>query len=166
MKNLYLITVFLTSLLIGCREKNDNCTPESTIGNFTAGKQIRMEYDAENNRNIYSIEDGNNMVFEYKHASAQCANTYDDELLETLTFEVDKDAKQFKFVDSQIITSQCFYQQIGTWVYLSHNEIKSGVIEGTQISEGKWKVTTSVWTTPLLSAEAPKKIQFEQLFER
>jgi len=105
-------------------------------------------------------------VFEYKHASAQCANTYDDELLETLTFEVDKDAKQFKFVDSQIVTSQCFYQQIGTWVHLSHNEIKSGVIEGTQISEGKWKVTASVWTTPLLSAEAPKKIQFEQLFER
>jgi len=166
MKNLYLIAVFLTSLLVGCAEKNDNCTPESTIGTFAAGKQIEVKYDVENNRNIYSIEEGNNIVFEYKHASAQCANTYDDELLETLAFEVDKDAKQFKFVDSQIVISQCFYQQIGTWVNLSHNEIKSGVIEGTQISEGKWKVNVSVWTTPLLPAEVPRKIEFEQLFVR
>jgi len=49
-------------------------------------------------------------VFEFKHAKAQCDNTYDDELLKVFTFEVNTDAAQFRFAGDDVKLSNCYYQ--------------------------------------------------------
>jgi len=165
MKHLYLFVLLITAVLGGCSEGRYDCTPESITGHITEGKQIIVEYDTTYKRNNYFIKDGNNSVFEYKHAGAQCDNTADDELLKILAFEVDKNATQFRFEGNEITTSNGFYQQSGTWTSGNY-EIKSGQIEGKKISESKWQVTVSVLASPIFPNREPIKIAFEQLFEK
>ena len=68
------------------------------------------EFNADSKSNYYKVENGNNIVFEFKHAKAQCDNTYDDELLKVFTFEVNTDAAQFRFAGDDVKLSHCYYQ--------------------------------------------------------
>jgi hypothetical protein len=164
MKKEILILTIVSLMIFRCNK--NNCNPEITIPTWYEGKEIVVTYDSIYQRNEYNIEDGVNILFEYNHAGQQCDDVYDDEWGEILTFEIDKKIIDFEFVDSNIITTKCFYQEYGAWVRHNRYQIKDGIIKGKKISEDKWEITVSVSTTPIFSNETPQAIKFKQIFNK
>jgi hypothetical protein len=165
MRNLGLICLLIFIGLSSCNKKDDeNCNPEKINTKWTLGKEIIVNYNAEYQRNEYSILDGENILFEYDHSGAECDDIYDDEWGENLTFIINKETKGFELLDGDIVDIKCFYQEYGAWVRHNQHQIKDGIIKGKKISENTWEINVSVLTTPIFTDEQPKKIEFTRIF--
>ncbi|WP_162346086.1 hypothetical protein [Pontibacter fetidus] len=162
MKNLGFAMILVVTSLGACND-HDDCTPESVTTNFTEGREIVTVFNAASNSNIYKVENGNNTVFEYTNAKAQCDNAYDDEKVRKFTFEVNTEAVQFRFTDKEVKLTNCYFEDVGGWARGIY-EIESGLIEGVKISDGKWRVNVSVLTVPKFPDEKPERIEFKEVF--
>lgn len=166
MKTLVILSILILSCFSSCSsddEKND-CQPETVIAKTTAEKEIIVKFNTEFERNDYTVEDGNNLVFEYNYTRAQCDYIADDEWGETLIFQVEDQNNNFDFTNDEILATNCFYQQQGAWVNHNQYQIKRGVIKGEKISENQWKITVDVETDLLFPNQIPKKIKFTEIF--
>jgi hypothetical protein len=159
--------IFIIIGLISCNNDDDeNCHPESVSSSWTLGKEIVVEYNSEYESNDYNVTDGDNRLFEYNHSGAQCDDIADDEWGEKLTFVINQETTDFEFVNEDIVETKCFYQEYGAWVRHNKYQIKDGTIKGEKISENEWKITVSVFTTPIFTDEQPKKIEFTETFSQ
>lgn len=163
MKNI--IFALLCYATIGCNY-DYNCTPETTRCLWSADKKITVIYDSTYGGNKYRITGGDNLLFEYIHTGAQCDNIADDEWEERLTFETNKGINEFEYVDSSILNSNCFYQQLCFCANNYPYQIKDGKISGIKISDKQWELTVSVTTTPVLPGEQPKMVAFKKIFNK
>jgi len=163
MKNL-ILTLLLVSGIVSCNsDDSTNCNPEIITTNWSKNKAILVEYNADSQRNKYSITEGENDVFEYTLIGAECPDIYDDEWGEILTFEISEEANNFEYSDEGITHTKCFFRQFGAWVNRQY-EIKNGMIKGEKLSEDEWKITVSIITPPLVHDNQPKLIEFVKVF--
>lgn len=142
------------------------CDPERTLCTWSEGKEIDVSFDTTYMRNRYTVIDGENLLFQYNHAGPQCDNVIDDEWGENLYFEIDKNLDEFKYVDSGILETNCFYHEYGAWVSYIQRPVKDGTLEGKKISMNQWKVTADVKTTPVFPVNEVKTIKFSKTFEK
>jgi hypothetical protein len=170
MKAPLIFTFCLMSVVNGCdkgkNEIENNCDPETIIGNWFENKDITVSLDALMVSNLYTVTDGENLLFIYNHAGAQCDYIDDDEWGERLAFVVNKDLTEFEYKDSDITLAKCFYQQYGAWVNYYMYDVKNGVISGKKTSSNTWKINVSVLTTPIVEGESPMAIVFTEAFKK
>lgn len=166
MKKAILRSIVLSAILFGCIPENDEgCDPEIETSRWMQGKEINVTYDPTLELTTYTVENGDNLVFEYNHIGAQCDNIADDEWGERLTFEIDKDATEFEFTDDAILETKCFYQYYGAWAPPHHYEVKNGSISGHKIDNTNWEVTIDITVIAMpFGEESPRTIAFQRTF--
>lgn len=129
--------------IIAC-DVDDNCSSEEFHATIASGKEIVEVVSQYFPENVYTIVDGNKLVFSYNHSGFQCDDAIDDEWAEELTFQVDPTISEFNWVDSQIETGHCFYRQYGAWVNAQQIRIHKGTIQGVKISPNRWSIKASI----------------------
>jgi len=165
MKNNLILLIFVLGFA-SCNKDDLNCHPKSIDATWTLEKSILIEYFEDLDRNIYSIVDGENIVFEYLHSGAQCDDIYDDEWGERLAFEIPSEKEEFEYVDEEILEIIAFYNQFGAWVSSIQHPINEGLIKGEKISSKKWEVSVSITTPPTNINQEPRTIEFKEVFSK
>jgi hypothetical protein len=164
MKRILLYLLIATSALTACEQ--DNCSPERFTSSFATGKSIVVHYNEYNTQQkYYEVKDGENLVFRYEHRYPQCDDVYDAVWGTVLYFEADKDATQFRFEDAELAAAKSFYSDHGGIAGAHQRDVVSGLIEGTKISENKWKVKAAVTLAATYQNEQPRQIAFERVFD-
>ncbi len=146
-------------------ENENDCYPEMIISNWVSEKEIIVEFDTQFKRNNYNIINGNKILFKYNLNGAQCDNIIDDEWGENLIFQIENNNTDFEFIDNEILSTNCFYQQYGAWVAHNKYEVKNGIIKGEKISKTEWEITVNIETTPIFENEPSKNIIFTEIFK-
>lgn len=159
-----LLLIMITGFSSCDKGKGEGCHPEEEITNWNTEKEIMVEYQAEYERNYYTIIDGDKLVFEYNHSGAQCDSAIDDEWGERLIFQIEANLSEFDFADDQILSTNCFYQEYGAWVNHVQQQVKNGTIRGEKIAENKWEITVNIVTTPSPYNQEVKNISFTKVF--
>ena len=157
-----LLLLLLLGIIVACNV-DDNCSPEEFYSTITTGKEIVEVVSQHFPENVYTIVDGNKLVFSYNHVGFQCDDVYDDEWGEELTFQIDSTVAEFNWVDSQIETAQCFYRQYGAWVNAQQIRINKGTVEGIKISSNRWSIKVNIEVT-YPSSNNPIVIKFARTF--
>lgn len=162
MEKSFILILFIS--VISCRERED-CHPESILLKLLPDKQISLEQDSSLNRNFYSVEEGEHLVFQYGHSTVECKNIIDDEYVEFLTFEISKGLTAFEYTDEEILQTKCFYDEVGAWVSYSNYQVKEGVIKGMKVSDEAWDIDVNVVLDPLTSGRQPRRIALNGIFK-
>jgi len=162
MKKLFLL---LLLGIIACDQNDlyENCTPEGFFSTVTTNQKIEKVFNAELQRNVYNIINGDQLLFAYTLVGAQCDDIIDDEWGEQLLFKIDPGISAFDITDDEVLTTNCFYNQFGVWVSHEQTEVNKGRIEGVKISENQWRVNVSVEVISPLS-NTPKRIEFSRIY--
>lgn len=162
MKKLFLL--FLLGI-IACDQNDidESCTPERFLSTITTDLKIEKVFNTELQKNVYDIINGDQLVFAYIHAGAECDDILDDEWGEQLLFEIDPGVSEFDLTDNEILTTNCFYNQFGAWVSHEQIEVNKGRIQGVKISETQWDINVSVEVTSSIS-NTPKLIEFSRIY--
>ncbi|MDX5420570.1 MAG: hypothetical protein LPK09_15245 [Hymenobacteraceae bacterium] len=164
MKKLLPILLGITLTLTSCDK--DDCNPAQSNASFEMNKAIVVDYNEAAQKDYHHVKEGENLVFRYSHAGAECDNAIDDEWGYTLTFEVDKHATQFRFEGAELPAAKGFYQEWGAWVSSNTHPLGNGLIEGTRMADGKWRVKADVTALPQTSGGSAKRVAFDTVFER
>lgn len=144
----------------------DDCNPARNTASLAENKTIDVHYNPDAQQDYYHVVNGENLVFSFSHAAAECDNAIDDEWGYTLTFEVDKDATTFRFEGPELPVTKGFYQEWGGWVSSKTYPLESGKIEGSRMADGKWRVKADVTALPPTSNGSAKRITFDRIFEK
>ena len=144
----------------------DGCHPAQNSGSFEENKSIVIHYNEGAQEDSHHVETGENLVFRYSHTAAQCDDVMDDEWGYALTFEVDKDATQFRFEGTELNVSKGFYKEFGAWVGGNTYPLEGGLIEGSKIADGKWRVKADVTALYPTSNGSAKRVTFDTVFEK
>lgn len=164
MKKLLPLFLGITLALTGCEK--DDCNPAWNSGSLEENKTIAAHYNEEAQQEYHYVEDGQNIVFRYSHTAAECDNIMDDEWGYTLTFEVDKDATQFRFENAELPVAKGFYREFGAWVGNNTYPLESGIMEGSRMADGKWRVKADVTALLPTSQGGGKRVTFDMVFEK
>ncbi|MBD1397221.1 hypothetical protein H9Q13_08600 [Pontibacter sp. JH31] len=162
MKKLLPLLLGITLTLMGCDK--DDCNPARNSSSFESNKSIAVHYNGDAQQDYYHVVNGENLVFSYSHVAPECENTMDDEWGYTLTFEVGKDATTFRFEGAELPIAKGFYQEWGAWVSSNTHPLDGGLIEGTKMADGKWRVKADV--TAQASTGSAKRITFDTVFQK
>ena len=127
-------------LTIGCSSDNDTNFNESF--SIVENAQI-IERDTNENPFPFARDNGDNLVFVYQKEDPGEPNIIDDELFETLQFQIDPELDNFSFENEEVEQTLAFYQESGTLIG-KQEVINRGVIEGIKIDSLKWEVTIDV----------------------
>ncbi|WP_299706912.1 hypothetical protein [uncultured Pontibacter sp.] len=164
MRKLLLLFLGITLMLTSCDK--DDCNLARNSGSFEENKAIGVRYNEDAQQDYYHVEAGENLVFRYSHTAAECDNAMDDEWGYTLTFEVDKDATTFRFEGAELLAAKGFYQEWGAWVSSNTYPLEGGLIEGSKMADGKWRVKADVTALPPTVNGSAKRVTFDTVFEK
>jgi hypothetical protein len=159
MQRISIPLVLFELILVSC-----DCNPEQEFAFIHEGNEILVDYDSTYERHFYSIVNGNKLIFEYRHVAGQCDSKIGDEWAESIKFQIEDSTTKFMFVNDEILSTNCFYEQIGTWTIGTHLRIETGTIEGERISDNKWKMLMSIETSPVEEGEPIMIFQIEETF--
>lgn len=143
---------------------DDDCLPDIIQTSILDNKSIIIDSDTTSQRATLSIENGTNLVFEYDFEAEQCVNIDDDEWGERLIFEIPTGTDDFEYIDSALISVNCYHLEYGAWVSSLPKAITEGSIKGTKLSNNKWKITATVKSIRELSQD-DVTIDFTEKFE-
>lgn len=164
MKKLLPFLLGLALTLTACDK--DDCNPARNAARFEENKAIAVNYNEGAQQDYYQVVDGENIVFRYNHTAAACENVMDDEWGYTLTFEVDKNATTFRFAGAELPAANGFYRESGAWVSGNTYPLQGGLIEGSKMANGKWRVKADVIVLPATSSSLAKRVTFDTVFEK
>jgi hypothetical protein len=164
MRKLLPLFLGITLALTSCDK--DDCNPARNIGSFEENKAIVVHYNEGAQEDYHHVEAGENLVFRYSHTAAECDDVMDDEWGYALTFEVDKDATQFRFEGTELSVSKGFYKEFGAWVGGNTYPLEGGIIEGSKKADGKWRVKADVTVLYPTSNGSAKRVNFDMVFEK
>lgn len=146
----YLSVLLVLSLsLVACNKFDDNHVLKSvSYYEYKAevGKQLVLQRDTiakDDIRERYVVEDGDNIVFTFRHISDD-TNAYDDEYVDVVRFEVEQGATSFSFDDNTFKNSTVVYYAWGAWTGVTDVLITDGFISGRKVDDKTWDVLISV----------------------
>lgn len=155
------IPLFLLMLLqLSCSD----CHPESERALIFEDKEIQVEYDSISERYFYTFQEGDRLIFEYRHVNRQCDHIMDDEWSESIKFQITDSSTKFRFINEEILTTNCHYQQSGAWVNFQL-PISAGTIEGEKLTDDKWRVLIAVETSPANGKDSTMSFNIEKTFK-
>jgi hypothetical protein len=158
MKNLFL----LISLLIGTFvfAQNDSINPERVSYEFFSGKSIDIK---KNEGSIYpEMISGDKIVFQYSIQHAERPAISDDEMFESVLFEVDSNWKKFTF-KKKMALSKATYQLGCFCIGRGYHVIDGGYIKGKKLTNGNYLIEADVFIK--YDTGVKKKIKFKGEFK-
>ena len=143
----------MITVILGCTK--EDCDREKFSYIF---KIAELRIDTIGNLN-YSVSEGSNMVFEYHHIGAQCADVNDDESGELILFQISGGPQAFSLKDDELTTVNCLFREYGAWVNRTI-QIESGDLTGEKINDNEWHVEAEF----TIDSGSIDKIQFNEVF--
>ncbi len=158
MKNLLLtISLFATTLVFA---QNDSINPERITYEFFSGKSIDIK---KNEGSIYpEMISGDKIVFQYSKQHAERPAISDDEMYESLLFEVDSTWKKFTF-KKKMALSKATYQLGCFCIGRGYHIIDGGYIKGRKLTNGNYLIEADVFIK--YETGVKKKIKFKGEFK-
>lgn len=146
----YLSVLLVLSLsLVACNKFNNG--PIFNAASYydykaEVGKKLVLQRDTiskDDIRERYIIEDGNNIVFTFRHIKDD-TNALDDEYVDVLRFEVEQGATEFSFDNNTLKNSTVVYNAWGAWSGVADVLVTDGFISGKKVDGKTWDVLISV----------------------
>ena len=159
----YYSTCFIlwSIMLMSC--DNMDCEPDTYTSTFTENKEILIVYDSASMKTRYTIEDGENIVFQYAYYNGHCDGNGDDYYRLTLTFEVSQDSTSFSFQDDELLAADCFVHHESVWSNKFY-PIMKGSIDGHLRIDNVWEIKGWVKFTYPLTYASERTILFDKDF--
>jgi hypothetical protein len=158
MRNLFLLISLLTGTLIFAQ--NDSINPERVSYEFFSGKSIDIK---KNEGSIYpEMISGDKIVFQYSKQHAERAAISDDEMYESVLFEVDSTWKKFIF-KKKMALSKATYQLGCFCIGRGYHVIDGGYIKGRKLTNGNYLIEADVFIK--YDTGVKKKIKFKGEFK-
>ena len=126
---------------------DDNCTADTIRTQIIDNKTIMTSYDSSTQKIILSVDDGDNLLFEYDFTATQCDDILDDEWGERLIFEIPIGTTDFEYIDADLASINCYHLEYGAWVSSSPDAVTQGSIKGIKLSDNEWEITTNIKIT-------------------
>jgi len=129
--------LFLTPFIWVDATAQDNINPASKTYQIAVNKKLNITN--ENDNRIIEVVDGSLAVFSYVFKHAETAEIADDELIETIRFEINPNWTNFIFrkklqMANPVYTQQCYCTGRG------HHIPKSGYIKGVKNKNGTYTI--------------------------
>lgn len=158
MKNLFLLISLLTGTLVFAQ--NDSINPERVSYEFFSGKSIDIK---KNEGSIYpEMISGDKIVFQYSKQHAERPAISDDEMFESVLFEVDSTWKRFTF-KKKMALSKATYQLGCFCIGRGYHIIDGGYIKGRKLTNGNYLIEADVFIK--YDTGVKKKIKFKGEFK-
>ena len=111
----------------------------------------------------FTINDGNQLVFEYEHHYSDCPEIADDEGLKKLYFEIPMSLSTDRFVlddSAELLAAKCLVS-LSCECYPSLPVfVTTGSIEGTRLDANSWKIKADL----VMPWNPQSNLQFEKVF--
>ena len=124
--------------LFGC----DNDTDEEFYTFKTNSQVVLTEIDED--YYLANVESGDNLVFIYKFVKDDDPDIADDEYVERIIFEINKDLTSFSFTSEDINESNMYFNQFCFCPSIESIHIVNGTLEGEKINNSKWLIALNV----------------------
>ncbi len=158
MKNLLLIVSLLTGTFVFAQ--NDSINPERITYEYFSAKSINIK---NNEGSIYpEMVSGNKIVFQYSKQHAERPAISDDEMYESILFEVDSSWNKFVF-KKKIAMSKATYQLGCFCIGRGYHIIDGGFIKGRKLTNGNYLIEADVFIK--YDNGVKKKIKFKGEFK-
>lgn len=141
--------------MIAC-ETDGDCTPDAFLTIGEPNQSIEVTIPNNSTEPVYTVINGDKIVFTYTREGAQCDNVLDDEVREEIIFEIDPTLTQFAHTDDEILLITAYYHRSGAW-FNFQGEINVGSIEGVKLSDNQWEIKASV-EVPTMNPNSPIKV--------
>lgn len=142
MKQFLLTIVTLSLCLCSCKSDDDNVTGDITQYTYaTLSKIVTEDID---DITFANIEDGNNLVFNYRFSASQNDLISDDEYGERIIFEIDANATAFNYSDDEPASILSYFNQYCFCANIGSIQIIDGQISGQKINGQNWDISIYV----------------------
>lgn len=142
MKQFLLTIVTLSLCLCSCKSDDDNVTDEITQYTYSTSSQI-VTQDIDD-ITLANIEEGNNLVFNYRFTASQNDLISDDEYGERIIFEIDANATAFNYSDDELASILSYFNHYCFCANIGSIQIIDGQISGQKINGQNWDVSINV----------------------
>jgi hypothetical protein len=140
MKKNYLLLI-ITLILISC--KDDNSSGDEYNYTYTEKSDLIISTLEDSYMKFGAIEEGENLVFEYRFYAEDEELIADDEYGETIRFEIDSELTEFTYSNTELSNIDLVFTK-HCYCYFPIDESKDvkpkGIINGEKISENNWKI--------------------------
>jgi len=144
MKN-YIIPIIFVLSLLSCNNKETNSDTYSYT--FTESSTLIISTIEESYLKYGTIEDGENLVFEYRFDAYDEVQIADDEYAETIKFEIDSELESFNYSNDELLNTNLVFSK-HCFCYFPYDELKDvnpiGIITGEKLSNNEWEITINV----------------------
>jgi hypothetical protein len=130
-------------VILSCsRDSDNNDCPKNTYDyKVFSQRKIDTLTDTMYQRFTYKINNGNKLVFLFKHTQDICALAYDGGFTETVAFEIPVDAKSFSLKDDELKNANTYYLKSCFCANVYPRLVQQGFLEGQQAIGGNiWHV--------------------------
>ncbi|HSC38655.1 MAG TPA: hypothetical protein VLD19_12310 [Chitinophagaceae bacterium] len=144
-------TVFLLLLAMvvsgACKKKGNTCPPDIYTYAYKNNAQVDTLRNALTKQLAAIVNTGSKRVFTYQWSPQSCVPIADGPGGVILVFEADPDATHFKYTTDSLLARKCYYYYpCGECLPPTAAIPIGGTIEGTKVSDKKWKVDIDVKT--------------------
>ena len=144
MRNIIILLIFVLSF-ISCNEKESNSDTYSYT--FVDNSKLIISTIEETYMKYGSIDDGKNLVFEYRFDAYDEIQIADDEYAETIQFEIDSNLQSFSYSNEELLNTNLVFTK-HCFCYFPNDESKDvdpvGVITGEKLSNSEWRISINV----------------------
>ncbi|WP_372755591.1 hypothetical protein [Mariniflexile sp.] len=121
---------------------------DSYIYHFFKDKNLSIISNNETYIKYGQIDDGDNLVFEYRYSTQGEVDIIDDEYFENIRFEIYNNIDEFSFTNEELTTNSkivlwkgcnCFFEY-----YPEKDILPTGTISGKKLSDTEWTISIDV----------------------
>lgn len=160
MKKILFIVALVCSFRLAAQEEQDTLTPEQITYEYFTGQTIELK---NNEGRVYpEMKAGNKLVFQYSKRSAENPRISDDEMYESVVFEVDSSWKKFTF-KKKLSLSKATYNLGCFCIGRGYYQVNSGTIKGRKLDNGNFYVEADL--TIVYSGGNKRRIKFKGEFK-
>lgn len=144
MKKIHLL-IILSLIIFSC---NDNDSGNQYSYNFYEKSTLTISSEAGYLMKTGKIEEGENLVFQYKYETIGNELITDDEYSEKIMFEINPNLDKFSYSDAELLNIKCVFTRYSQFLEpdsLIHKNVNpTGTITGEKIANNEWKIKINV----------------------
>ncbi len=125
-----------------------------------------MSFDTSRQEIVYSILEGDKLVFQYEYHKGHCDGYTHDSYTLSLAFELPSGETDFVLSDSALVEADCFVHHSNGWIDNDY-PVSSGTMKGEKLAEDRWFIRGAIkYMVPLSSFNQDRELSFDEVFIR
>jgi hypothetical protein len=142
MKQFLILIGTLSLFLFSCNAGDDNITDEIT--RYTYATHSKIVTEDIDDKTFASIEEGDNLVFNYRFSASQNDLISDDEYGERIIFEIAANATSFNYTDDELALILPYFNQYCFCANTGSIQIIDGSINGSKSNGSNWGIDIDI----------------------